>query len=76
MNNLDLDLIITLSLYVGLAGTYLLVIPGGMMFYLKRRWYTARSIERLLMYFMVFLFFPGFLLLSIFVNLRPSPREV
>ena len=68
--------IITIALYVVLAGTYLLVMPVAIFFYLKSRWYVASSIERLLMYFFVFLFFPGLLVLSPFVNLRPSSRSV
>ncbi|MEB3212536.1 MAG: NAD(P)H-quinone oxidoreductase subunit L [Leptolyngbyaceae bacterium] len=76
INNLDTNAIIAIALYVGLAGAYLLVIPAATLFYLNQRWYTARSVERLLMYFMVFMFFPGILLLSPFVNLRPRPREV
>ena len=73
---MDIDLIITLSLYAVLAGTYLLVLPAGIYFYLNQRWYDASSIERLLMYFMVFWCFPGMLLLAPFINLRPKPREI
>lgn len=73
--DIDID-IITIALYVAMAGVYLLVVPVATLFYLNRRWYTARSIERMLMYFMVFMFFPGLLVLSPFVNLRPKPREV
>ena len=68
--------IVTIALYVILAGTYLLVVPVATLFYLNNRWYVASSIERMLMYFVVFLFFPGLLVLSPFVNLRPSPRDV
>lgn len=68
--------ILTIALYVILAGTYLLVVPVATLFYLNNRWYVASSIERTLMYFIVFLFFPGLLVLSPFVNLRPSPRDV
>jgi NAD(P)H-quinone oxidoreductase subunit L len=63
-------------LYVVLGGAYLVVIPAFIFLYLQKRWYTARSIERLLMYFMVFFFFPGLLLLSPFLNIRPQPRQV
>jgi NAD(P)H-quinone oxidoreductase subunit L len=63
-------------LYLVLAGAYLLVVPVALMIYLKQRWYVASSIERTLMYFMVFLFFPGLLVLSPFVNLRPKPRKI
>ncbi len=68
--------IITIALYAILVGAYLLAIPAVILLYLDSRWYVASSIERLLMYCFVFMFFPGLLILSPFVNLRPSPREV
>ncbi|MBF2080504.1 MAG: NAD(P)H-quinone oxidoreductase subunit L [Synechococcales cyanobacterium T60_A2020_003] len=67
---------IALLLYVVLGGTYLLVMPALTIFYLKQRWYVASSIERLIMYFFVFLFFPGILALSPVVNFRPQPRQL
>ncbi|MEM9542987.1 MAG: NAD(P)H-quinone oxidoreductase subunit L [Cyanobacteria bacterium P01_E01_bin.42] len=63
-------------LYISLSGLYLVVLPGFMYFYLNRRWYTASSVERLLMYFGVFFFFPGLLLLSPILNLRPKRRTI
>lgn len=63
-------------LYLALGGAYLVVLPVMIIFYLKNRWYTATSIERLLMYFMVFLFFPGLLLLGPFLNFRPQKRQL
>ena len=63
-------------LYLALAGAYLLVVPAVVMLYLKQRWYVASSIERTIMYFMVFFFLPGMLVLSPFVNLRPRPRQI
>lgn len=63
-------------LYLVLAGAYFLVLPAITIVYLKQRWYTARSIERLLMYFVVFLAFPGLLLLSPVLNFRPQPRQI
>lgn len=63
-------------LYLILAGAYLLVIPAGIIFYLKERWYVVSSFERAFMYFLVFFFLPGLLLLSPFVNLRPRRRQV
>ncbi|MEM1238558.1 MAG: NAD(P)H-quinone oxidoreductase subunit L [Cyanobacteria bacterium P01_H01_bin.26] len=76
MDNLDISLLITLAVYAGLAGLYLLVIPGALFFYLKQRWNVATSIERLLIYSLVFVFFPGMLLLSPFLNFRPQRREI
>ncbi|MEM9485477.1 MAG: NAD(P)H-quinone oxidoreductase subunit L [Cyanobacteria bacterium P01_F01_bin.116] len=76
MDNLDISLLITLGVYAGLAGLYLIVIPGVLLFYLKQRWNVATSIERLLIYSLVFVFFPGMLLLSPFLNFRPQRREI
>lgn len=63
-------------LYLSLAGAFLLVIPAGLYFYLNTRWYVASSFERGFMYFLVFLFFPGLLLLSPFLNFRPRKRQI
>ncbi|MFM7425798.1 MAG: NAD(P)H-quinone oxidoreductase subunit L [Elainella sp.] len=63
-------------LYLVLGGTYLVVLPALLLLYFKSRWYTAGSVERLIAYFFVFLLFPGLLILSPFVNLRPEPRQL
>lgn len=63
-------------LYLALAGTYLLVLPVAVLLYLQWRWYTASSFERAFMYFLVFFFFPGLLVLAPFVNLRPRRRQI
>ncbi len=76
LSALSPTVLITAALYVGLAGTYLLVVPGLLYLYLNQRWYVAGSIERLLVYALVFVFFPGMLVLSPFLNFRPQRREV
>jgi len=63
-------------IYLGLSLAYLLVFPALLYLYLQKRWYVASSIERLIMYFFVFLFFPGLLLLSPVLNFRPRRRAV
>jgi len=63
-------------LYLALAGAYLLAMPAAILLYLKLRWYVASSFERGFMYFLVFFFFPGLLLLSPFVNFRPRRRQI
>ncbi|MEW6495061.1 MAG: NAD(P)H-quinone oxidoreductase subunit L [Cyanobacteriota bacterium] len=63
-------------LYLGLSGVYLLVVPGALYLYLQKRWYIASSFERGFMYFLVFFFFPGLLLLSPFLNFRPKRRQI
>ncbi len=63
-------------LYLVLSGTYLVVLPALVYFYLNQRWYVASSAERLIMYLFVFLSFPGMLLLSPFLNFRPKRRDL
>ncbi|NER19254.1 MAG: NAD(P)H-quinone oxidoreductase subunit L [Symploca sp. SIO1B1] len=63
-------------LYLVLGGLYLLIIPGAVYLYLQKRWYTASSVERVFMYFLVFFSFPGMLLLSPILNFRPKKRQL
>lgn len=76
--NLDLsnDLLFTLAAYGALAGVYLLVVPLALLFYLKSRWHGAGSVERTLLYGIMFAFFPGVLLFSPFLNFRPQARKL
>lgn len=76
MPELDQSVLLTIALYAGMAGLYLLIIPVALLYYLKQRWYIAGSIERLIIYGIVFVFFPGMLLLSPFLNFRPQKRQV
>lgn len=62
--------------YLVLAGAYLLVVPLSVFFYLQTRWYVASSFERGFMYFLVFFFFPGLLLLAPILNFRPRRRVI
>ena len=73
---LSSDSILVLLLYAALGGTYLLVAPLALYFYLQKRWYVASSFERAFMYFLVFFFFPGLLLLAPFLNFRPQKRQI
>jgi NAD(P)H-quinone oxidoreductase subunit L len=73
---LPFDSILVLLLYASLGGTYLLVAPLALFFYLQKRWYVASSFERAFMYFLVFFFFPGLLLLAPFLNFRPQKRQI
>jgi len=70
------ELTLIALLYLVLGGLYLVIIPAGLYFYLNSRWYVASSIERTLMYGLVFLFFPGLLLLAPVLNFRPSRRSL
>ncbi|MEM9121498.1 MAG: NAD(P)H-quinone oxidoreductase subunit L [Cyanobacteria bacterium P01_F01_bin.56] len=72
----SLDILITLGVYGGLAVTYLVVIPAAILFYLKAKWHKTGSVERFVLYGLVFAFFPGMLLLSPILNFRPQPRSL
>lgn len=62
-------------LYLALSGAYLLFVPLAIVYYLKFRWYDTGAIERGFMFFLVFFFFPGLILISPFVNFRPQRRQ-
>lgn len=68
--------LITLALYLGIGGAYLVVLPLILYFYLQKRWNDASSIERTIAYFFVFLLFPGLLVLAPFLNFRPKLRKI
>jgi NAD(P)H-quinone oxidoreductase subunit L len=70
------ETIIVALLYLTLSGVYLLVVPAALYLYLQKRWYVVSSFERGFMYFLVFFFFPGLLLLSPFLNFRPKRRQI
>lgn len=70
------ETILVALLYLILSVLYLLIIPGALYLYLNSRWYVASSFERGFMYFLVFLFFPGMLLLSPILNFRPKRRQL
>ncbi|MBW4481154.1 MAG: NAD(P)H-quinone oxidoreductase subunit L [Tildeniella torsiva UHER 1998/13D] len=76
MPALSNDFLLAAGAYAGIAGTYLLVVPLALIFYVRRRWYVAGSVERTLLYGLVFVFFPGMLLFSPFLNFRPQPRDL
>ncbi|MDX2255406.1 MAG: NAD(P)H-quinone oxidoreductase subunit L [Pseudanabaenaceae cyanobacterium bins.39] len=63
-------------IYAAIAGAYLFVIPLLALFYFKARWYKTGSVERIVVCFLAFFFFPGLLLLSPFFNFRPVARQI
>lgn len=75
-NFLTNDTLSVAMLYLTLSVLYLLIIPGIVYFYLNSRWYVASSFERVFMYFLMFFFFPGMLVLSPFLNFRPKRRNI
>ncbi|MBL6802856.1 MAG: NAD(P)H-quinone oxidoreductase subunit L [Synechococcus sp. BS307-5m-G38] len=66
------DTLFVLLAYGLLAGLYLLVVPLGLFLWMNSRWHRMSNIERLVIYGMVFLFFPGMVLFAPFLNFRLS----
>jgi NAD(P)H-quinone oxidoreductase subunit L len=61
-----------LATYGILGGIYLVAVPLALYWWMRRRWTVMHKVERLLVYGMVFLFFPGLILFAPFLNFRPS----
>ena len=60
----------TLFAYVAVISIYLVVIPLILFYWMNNRWNVMGKFERLIVYGLVFLFFPGLILFSPFLNLR------
>ena len=69
------DNLLLLGLVAALGFTYLVLAPAALMAWLHRRWHGMGKVERLFSYALVFLLFPGLILLAPFVNLRPAGRR-
>jgi len=64
------ETLLVLGLYVVLGGAYLVVVPLLLYGWMVKRWTTMGKLERLGVYGLVFLFFPGLILFAPFINLR------
>ena len=62
--------IATLVTYVGFISVYFLLIPLILFYWMNNRWNFMGKYERFFVYGLVFLFFPGLILFSPFLNLR------
>ncbi len=70
MENLLNNPFLTLGAYIVILTIYLVVIPLSLFYWMNNRWYVMGKFERLGIYGLVFLFFPGLILFSPFLNLR------
>ena len=61
---------VVLVAYVGVISIYLLIIPLILFYWMNNRWNFMGKLERFVVYGLVFLFFPGLILFSPFLNLR------
>ena len=60
----------TLVAYISIVSIYLFLIPLILFYWMNNRWNVMGKLERLGVYGLVFLFFPGLILFSPFLNLR------
>ena len=60
----------TLVTFLGVVSIYLFVIPLILFYWMNNRWNVMGKFERLGIYGLVFLYFPGLILFSPFLNLR------
>jgi len=70
LGSISSETLLVLALYGALAGAYLVVVPLLLFAWMHRRWMVMGKIERTAVYGLVFLFFPGLILFSPFLNLR------
>ena len=70
MENLLDSPILTITAYAGILTIYLVVVPLSLFYWMNNRWNIMGKFERLGIYGLVFLFFPGLILFSPFLNLR------
>ena len=71
----SINSLITISAFVVLGILYLLVIPLLLFYWMNNRWNIMGKFERLCIYGLVFLFFPGLVLFAPFLNLRMNGKE-
>jgi len=67
--------LITFSAFALLGVIYLLVVPLFLFYWMSNRWNIMGKLERLFIYGLVFLFFPGLVLFAPFLNLRMNGKE-
>ncbi|MGC6482857.1 MAG: NAD(P)H-quinone oxidoreductase subunit L [Synechococcus sp.] len=64
------ETLLVLAAYALLGGLYLVVVPLALYFWMNKRWHQMGKVERLGIYGMVFLFFPGMIVFAPFLNFR------
>ena len=72
LSGIPQDTLFVLAAYAVLGGLYLLVVPLGLFLWMNRRWHRMGNFERLGIYGLVFLFFPGMVVFAPFLNFRLS----
>ena len=72
VSSIPQDTILVILAYVLLGGLYLVVVPLALFFWMNSRWTRMGKVERLGIYGLVFLFFPGMVVFAPFLNFRLS----
>ena len=72
LNAVSLDTLLVIAAYAALGGAYLLVVPLFLFLWMNKRWTVMGKVERLGIYGLVFLFFPGMIVFAPFLNFRLS----
>ena len=72
MNVISQDSLLVIGAYGALGAAYLVVVTLVLYFWMNRRWTVMGKLERLGIYGLVFLFFPGLILFAPFLNFRLS----
>jgi NAD(P)H-quinone oxidoreductase subunit L len=70
LNSISQETLLVLAAYVVLGGAYLVAVPLALYAWMVKRWTVMGKLERLGVYGLVFLFFPGLILFAPFINLR------
>jgi NAD(P)H-quinone oxidoreductase subunit L len=70
LSAISTETLLVLGRYAVLGGAYLVAIPLALYAWMIKRWTVMGKLERLGVYGLVFLFFPGLILFSPFINLR------
>ena len=72
LNAVSLDTLLVIAAYAALGAAYLMVVPLFLLLWMNKRWTVMGKVERLGIYGLVFLFFPGMILFAPFLNFRLS----
>ena len=70
LSSISTDTLLVLAAYGAILGAYLVAVPLALYAWMVKRWTVMGKYERLGVYGLVFLFFPGLILFSPFLNLR------
>jgi NAD(P)H-quinone oxidoreductase subunit L len=70
LEGMSSETLLVLGAYVALGGFYLVLAPVALLWWMTQRWTLMGKFERTFVYGLVFLFFPGLIVLAPFVNLR------